>query len=72
MTNANIETTYQGSESLFMGFLMIVLNPKNLEPSIKYKEKATKVLLNICTIILFTISISSSLLKRIELDDICR
>lgn len=55
-----------------MGFLMIVLNPKNLEPSVKYKEKATKVLLNICTIILFTISISSSLLKKIELDDICR
>lgn len=42
MTNANIETAWQGSESSFISFLMIVLNLKDLKPSVKYIKKVTK------------------------------
>ena len=41
MTNANIKTTWQGSVFLFIGFLIIVLNSKDLGPSVSYKEEAT-------------------------------
>lgn len=40
--NANIKTTQQSSESLFMGFFRIVFNSKNLKSSIKYKKKTIK------------------------------
>lgn len=40
--NTNIKTTQQSSKSLFMGFFIIVFNPKNLKSSIKYKKKAIK------------------------------
>lgn len=40
ITNANIGITWQGLKSLFMDFLMVVLNIKDWKSSVNYKEKA--------------------------------